>query len=143
MARNQIRIEASREAVFALLAEPERYADWILGTSETRGANGDWPGEGSSLRYRAGIGPIALSDVTEVVESDPPRRLLVRARMRPFGETAIELELEPEDTGTRLVMTEEPVEGLVEAAHGSVVDAALSARNEHTLERLRALVEGE
>jgi len=63
--------------------------------------------------------------------------------MRPFGETAIELELEPEDTGTRLVMTEEPVEGLVEAAHGSVVDAALSARNEHTLERLRALVEGE
>src|SRR5215207_4529643 len=33
VARNQIRIEASREAVFALLAEPERYADWILGTS--------------------------------------------------------------------------------------------------------------
>jgi uncharacterized protein YndB with AHSA1/START domain len=143
VARNEIRIAASREAVFAVLADPERYADWILGTSETRGANGDWPAEGSSLRYRAGIGPIALSDATEVIESDPPRRLLLRARMRPFGETAIELELEPEDTGTRLVMTEEPVEGLVDATHNPVTDAVLSKRNEVTLERLRSLVEGE
>jgi uncharacterized protein YndB with AHSA1/START domain len=143
VARNEIRIAASREVVFAVLADPERYADWILGTSETSGANGDWPAEGSSLRYRAGIGPIALSDVTEVIESDPPRRLLLRARMRPFGETAIELELEPEDTGTRLVMTEEPVEGLVDATHNAVTDAVLSKRNELTLERLRSLVEGE
>jgi hypothetical protein len=63
--------------------------------------------------------------------------------MRPFGETAIELELEPEDTGTRLVMTEEPVEGLVDATHNPVTDAVLSKRNEVTLERLRSLVEGE
>ena len=142
MARNETRVAAPPEAVWAVLADPSRYEDWVVGTTETEGVDGTWPDAGSTLRYRAGVGPVALSDVTEVVDSDPPHRLLLRARMRPFGETAIDLELIPEDGGTRVVMSEEPVEGLVDATHNPVSDAVLSQRNERTLDRLRRLVEG-
>jgi len=143
MARNEIRIEAPPEAVFAVLADPERYEDWVVATSETSAAAGRWPEEGSSLRYRVGVGPLTVSDVTEVVESDPPSRLLLRARMHRLGETAIALELEPDGSGTRVVMTEEPVEGLVDAVHNRVSDAVLSKRNVLTLSRLRTLAEGD
>jgi uncharacterized protein YndB with AHSA1/START domain len=142
VARNEIHVAAPPDAVFAVLADPRRYADWVVGTSETTEVDPAWPEVGSKLRYRVGVGPLGLSDVTEVVECEQPRRLLLRARMRPFGETAIELVLEPDGPGTRVVMVEEPVEGLVEATHTRVTDAVLAQRNTITLARLRGLVEG-
>jgi uncharacterized protein YndB with AHSA1/START domain len=142
MAVNEIEIAASPDEVFAVLADPERYVDWVVGTSDTETVDPDWPNEGAKLRYEAGVGPLKIADVTEVVESDPPRRLLLRARMRPVGEIGIELVLEPRGTGTRVTMTEEPAAGLLEVAHTPVSDAVTARRNDVALRRLRELVEG-
>jgi uncharacterized protein YndB with AHSA1/START domain len=142
VALNDIHVAATPEAVFAVLSEPEQYAEWVIGTKRTETVDAAWPEPGSRLRWSAGIGPLETSDVTEVVEAEPGRRLLLRARMRPVGETEIELVLEPSGGGTRIVMREEPVEGLVEAGHTPVSDAVLSQRNERSLDRLRELVEG-
>lgn len=142
MAVNEVVIEASPAEVFSVLADPERYVEWVVGTAETERVDAEWPDEGSKLRYEAGVGPLSLADVTEVVESEPPRRLLLHARMRPFGTTEIELRLERAGEGTRVVMREEPLEGLVEATHTRMTDAVLSQRNEVTLDRLKRLVEG-
>ena len=141
MAVNEIEVAAAPEAVFAVLADPERYADWVVGAAETDELDPSWPAEGATLRYEAGAGPLTVAGVTEVVESEPPRRLVLRALVPSLGEVAIELELEASAAGTRVVMREEPVEGVLEAAHTKLSDAALSRRNEVALDRLRRLVE--
>lgn len=138
---NAIVIEASPEEVFAVLADAERYVDWVVGTADTTSADGTWPSPGSRLRYRIGVGPLGFSDVTEVLEAQPPSRILLRARMRPFGSTEIELALTPEPRGTNLEMREEPASGLVRATHTRLTDAVLGRRNEAALDRLRRLVE--
>ena len=141
MAVNEIDVAASPDEVFAVLADPERYADWVVGAAETEEEGGDWPLEGATLRYEAGAGPLVVTDLTEVVHSDPPRRLVLRAKLRPAGELRIELVLEASVRGTRLTMTEEPVEGLLATTHTRVTDAVLEQRNEAALDRLRQLVE--
>ena len=138
---NAISIEAPPEDVFAVLADPERYVEWVVGTTDTDGVDAEWPAPGARLRYRVGLGPVAFSDVTEVVEVHVPRRLVLRARMQPFGTTAIELALTPEEGGTTLVLREEPASGLVRATHTRLTDAVLGRRNEAALARLRRLVE--
>jgi uncharacterized protein YndB with AHSA1/START domain len=138
---NTISIKASPEDVFAVFSDPERYVEWVVGTADTDGLDADWPAPGSRLRYRVRLGPVAFSDVTEVVEVHPPRRLLLRARMRPFGTTAIELALTPEEGGTRLALREEPASGLVRVTHTRLTDVILGRRNEAALGRLRRLVE--
>jgi uncharacterized protein YndB with AHSA1/START domain len=140
---NAVSIEAPPEDVFAVLADPERYVEWVVGTTDTEGLDAEWPAPGSRLRYRVGVGPFGFSDVTEVVEAQPPRRVALRAHMRPFGTTAIEMVLTPEPGGTRLVMREEPASGLVRATHTRLTDIVLGRRNEAALGRLRQLVEND
>jgi len=142
VAENRITVAAPPERVFAVLADPERYADWVVGTTETHGVGDGWPDPGAKLAWEAGAGPVTLRDYTEVVESEPPARLLLRARMRPFGETEIELLLDPAGDGTAVTIREQPVEGVAAALHTPVSDAAVSARNALALRRLKSLVEG-
>lgn len=141
VAENAVVIEAQPEDVFAVLADPERYAEWVVGTADTSGIDGVWPAPGARLRYRVGVGRVGFSDVTEVVEARQPDRIVLRARMRPFGTTEIELALTPEPRGTRLVMREEPASGFVRATHTRLTDVVLGRRNEAALRRLRRLVE--
>ena len=141
MSVNAISIEAPPEDVFAVLADPERYVDWVVGTTDTDTVDPAWPAPGAKLRYHVGAGPLRFSDVTEVIEVQPPRRVLLHARMRPFGITEIELLLTPQGDGTQLVMREEPASGLVRATHTRLTDAVLARRNVAALERLRRIVE--
>lgn len=138
---NVISIAAPPEDVFEVLADPERYVEWVVGTTETKAMDDAWPAEGSRLGYRVGLGPLALGDVTEVVEVRPPSRMVLRAHMRPLGTTAIELDLAADAGGTRLVMREEPASGFVRATHTRLTDVVLARRNDAALARLRRLVE--
>ena len=141
MARVVAEIEAAPEVVWSVLADPTAYGDWVVGTKQVVRADTDWPAPGTSLEYELGIGPIAVGDRTVVVESEPPRVLVLRAELRHLGAAMIRLELEAHDETTRVVMDEAPVEGVVDALHTSVGDAALEQRNRVALERLRRLAE--
>ena len=77
-ARRQI--DAPPERVWAVLADPDSYAHWVVGSRDTRSADPGFPAKGTSFHHTVAFGPIDLRDETEVVESDAPRRLVCTSR---------------------------------------------------------------
>lgn len=141
MAHVSIEMAAPPEAVWRVLATPEAYGEWVVGTKAVVRADEGWPAEGTALEYRLGVGPITVGDRTVVVEVDPPRLLVLRAELKRLGSAIIRIELHESGRATLVSMDEAPVEGLVDSLHTSISDAALAKRNEVALERLRRLVE--
>jgi uncharacterized protein YndB with AHSA1/START domain len=78
-------VDAPPERVFAVLADPKTYADWVVGSDTIRDADPTWPAPGSRFYHRVGVGPIKVKDHTEVREADRPRKLALHARARPLG----------------------------------------------------------
>jgi uncharacterized protein YndB with AHSA1/START domain len=142
MARAEIDVAAPPESVWDVLADPGAYGDWVVGTQNIVRADASWPDVGSSLEFRVGIGPISMGDRTRVVEAEPPRLLVLRAELRQLGAAGIRLELGAVDDGTHVVLHEEPDEGLSAWLHTRVSDAALKARSDIALGRLKRLAEG-
>jgi uncharacterized protein YndB with AHSA1/START domain len=64
-------IHVPPEQVFAVLADPAAYADWVVGSDTIRDADPTWPAVGSKFHHRVGIGLLKVNDHTEVVEVDP------------------------------------------------------------------------
>jgi uncharacterized protein YndB with AHSA1/START domain len=141
VAVNEIHVDASPERVFEVLSDPSCYAEWVVGTTDVPEADAEWPAEGSEFRHERGIGPLRHADDTIVVESEPPRRIVLDAKLDPLGTIRITLELEPRDGGTAVRMTEEPVAGVLGAVHNPLSDALLRRRNDVSLDRLRQLAE--
>ncbi len=140
-ARNAVRVDAPPERVFAVLADARSYDDWVVGARRIRAADPGWPGLGTVFHHEVGIGPLRLRDHTQVVEVDPPRRLVLRAHARPLGSGLVRLEIEPDDGGSRVVMVEGPGGGLTRLLWSRVTDAVVHRRNEVALGRLKALAE--
>lgn len=141
MAENEIRIDAARDRVFQVLADPVSYGHWVVGAKEIRGATGDWPHPGSRIHHSVGTGPATIDDSTEVLECEQPGRLLLLAHLGPLGSFRVELVLRAEgEDATRVTMLEEPVEGISRLA-GPVGDAVGTLRNQWSLGRLKELAE--
>jgi uncharacterized protein YndB with AHSA1/START domain len=129
------------EVAFKVFEDGWLYALWVVGTSHIRDVDDDWPAVGSHIHHAFGAWPLVVRDQTEVIESDPPRRLVLQARAWPAGQARIELTLEPRDGGCRLILDEYPVSGLGKALHNPLADKVLYRRNVETLNRLAPLVE--
>jgi uncharacterized protein YndB with AHSA1/START domain len=141
MAPVSIDVDAGPEAVWAVLADAPTYGEWVVGTKEIVRADEHWPEVGSLLEYALGVGPISVGDRTVVLEAAPPRLLVLRAELQRLGAALIRLELVPRPGGTRVVMDEAPVEGIVEKLHTRLSEAALEQRNRVALDRLKRLAE--
>ena len=141
MAENELVVDAPRERVYAVLADPHTYAEWVVGASEVRDADESWPAPGSRLHHSTGAGPLTIDDSTEVVAADPPARLELLAHLGPLGTFGVELLLHDVGEGrTRVTMLERPVEGISKLA-GPVGDLAGRVRNRLSLARLKELAE--
>ena len=140
MAENEIEIAAPRERVFEILAQPERYAEWVVGTARVRDADTDWPTPGARLYHSVGAVPVTIDDSTEVVECEPPGRLLLLAHLGPLGSFRVELVLRDDGANTHVTMYETAVEGVSKLA-GPVGEAAIGVRNKLSLGRLKELAE--
>lgn len=141
MAHVESEIAASPDVVWEVLADPSLYGEWVVGTKRIVRADAEWPGTGSVLEYELGLGPLGVGDRTVVVESDPPRLLVLRADLRPLGSVSIRLRLEPHGDRTRVVMDEEPVAGALALTHTRLSDGVLARRNGVSLGRLKRLAE--
>ena len=139
MARNALVVATPPERVWEVLADPVLYGDWVVGSDVIRDWDDDWPAEGARLHHRVGRRPIALADRTEVLESEPPHRLVLRAHARPLPAARVELRLEPHPAGTLVTMIEDPDNVL--ARHAVPVHPVVRLRNGESLRRLRALAE--
>jgi uncharacterized protein YndB with AHSA1/START domain len=72
VAHNEIDMNVSAERVFAVLSDPRSFARWVVGSKEVRRADPEWPAGGTAFDHRVGVGPITLSDHSEVIEATPP-----------------------------------------------------------------------
>jgi uncharacterized protein YndB with AHSA1/START domain len=129
------------ERVFAVLADPKSYADWVVGSHSVGDADPDWPAVGSRFQHRVGAGPLTLKDHTEVLEVDPPHRIVLRARARPLGTAKVEMVLKPSNGGTHVTMTEVAGDPLSRLAINPLTDPLVHHRNRESLRRLQRISE--
>jgi NAD(P)-dependent dehydrogenase (short-subunit alcohol dehydrogenase family)/uncharacterized protein YndB with AHSA1/START domain len=144
MARNRVTIFAPREAVFAVLADADRYPDWVVGARKVRHHDPDFPEVGTKFHHEVGVWPATLADHTEVLACEPPRRIVLKAKARPFGTARVELCLEATKDRTTVLMIETPDDALTRmVAANPAADALLRLRNAEALARLKRSIEGE
>ena len=141
MATTRIHIVAPPDRVFAVLADAWTYEQWVVGCKQIREVDDTWPAAGATFHHSVGMGPITVRDTTTAIESEAPRRLLLRARARPAGVARVELELAERDGGTEVVMRERPVSGPPALLHNPVQDWLIDRRNREGLRRLKQLAE--
>lgn len=142
MSVTEIVVDATPEAVWAVLSDARTYEHWVVGCKEIRAVDADWPAPGASFHHAVGIGPITVKDSTSVLEAEPARRLKLRARARPAGVAHVILDLVAAGPGaTRVTMTEYPTEGLPAKLHNPLQDRAIHHRNVEALRRLKKLAE--
>lgn len=142
MAENTTTIDAPPERVFAVIADPRTYPDWVVGADVIRAVDSDWPAVGSRFHHTVGVGPAKVDDSTRLVDIEPPRRLVLEASMGGAGAAQVEFVVTPSaGGGTDVTIEEHPVEGIAERLPTALTDAGLKLRNAETLRRLRNFVE--
>ena len=139
VATNERFMAVPPEAVWAVLADPGGYAYWVVGSKLVRDAEPGWPAPGTKFHHTIGVTRLTISDHTESLEADPPRRLKLRAKGRPLGTATVTLELEPRDGGTLVRITENPDGVYSPMALNPVVHLATKYRNAESLMRLEEL----
>jgi len=143
MARNRVHVHASPREVFEVLSDPHCYPEWVVGAAGIRDHDEDFPAVGTRFHHKVGSWPVGLSDHTEVLEIDPPRRIVLKAKARPLGTATIAIALRESAGGTEVAMEEVPGDRLTSLLAGNpIADTALLIRNAEALTRLKRLVEG-
>lgn len=133
-------IEASPEAVWAVVVDPYTYPSWLIGAQEIRDVDDDWPRPGSAFRHRVGIGPLTIPDSTEVVSAEPGRRLQLAVRARPLISAIATITLVSDGTHTVVSMEEEPNFGALGELVRPLLDPSTHVRNHRSLCRLEEVV---
>lgn len=134
-------VHATPHEVFEVLSDGWRYPGWVVGASHVRAVEPGFPAVGTKIHHATGFWPLLLKDETRVERCDPPHRLVLLARGRPWGEARVDLTVTPEDGGTLVRLDEHPVRGPGWWAHNPVTETVLHARNVETLARLAAMAE--
>jgi uncharacterized protein YndB with AHSA1/START domain len=137
-----LHFDTSPERTWEALSEPRAYGFWVTGAHGVHDSDGRWPEPGATFSHSQGLPPLVISDTTTVLEADPPRRLVLEARVRPLLVAHVELIIEPEDGGSRVTMEEQSVGGLLAPLMRLPgVGTLIRARNLESLRRLRKLAQ--
>jgi uncharacterized protein YndB with AHSA1/START domain len=139
VARNVTTIDVPPAAVFDVLADPDSYGRWVVGSSEIRDADAAWPAVGSRFHHSVGIGPLTVDDETEVEQVIPGRLLRLHAKARPLGTAHVSIELQPAGDGTRVTMIEDPGDRLTGLVFTPITHLLVRLRNAESLRRLAKL----
>ena len=139
MATNERYMPVPPQAVWDVLADPDSYGYWVVGSKAIRDAEPEWPAPGSKFHHTIGFGPLKLSDHTVALETEPPRRFRLRAKGRPAGTATVTLELEPKDGGTLVTMSENPDGVFSPLALLPPLHLVTKGRNAESLMRLEEL----
>jgi uncharacterized protein YndB with AHSA1/START domain len=132
--------DAPPAALFAVLATPETYAEWVVGARRIRDADDSWPQPGAKLYHEVGVLPFTLRDSTSVLECEPDRRLVLEARARPLGVARVVIELIDAGGGrTEVRMGEWIDEPAMLRMAQPLLDPLIAARNRKALDRLEDL----
>lgn len=133
---------ASRQRVWAVLADGWTYSQWVVGNSRMRAVDPTWPEPGSTIHHSIGVWPALVNDSTVVESRIPERELVLIANARPFGKARITLQLHDLDDGGCLIeMIEVPVTPPMSWLPERVSLTGVFPRNRETTWRLAAIAE--
>jgi uncharacterized protein YndB with AHSA1/START domain len=136
------RTTAPPDAVFAVLADGWRYADWVVGAKRIRHVDDAWPAPGSRFHHKVGLGPVEIKDSSVSEAVDPDHAISLRVRAWPAGTARVRIVLESTpDGGTEIVFEERPLEGLARSLDNPLLRAVLTLRNVESLRRLARIAE--
>ncbi len=141
MASNETYIAAPPTAVFAVLSDADSYGEWVVGSRAIRDVDAGFPAVGTRFHHQVGVPPLVLNDHTEVLESEAPTRIVLRAKTRPFATARVELRLAAEGAGTHVTMLEGAGNLPSRLFLNRLTDPLLHLRNRRALDRLRRLAE--
>lgn len=140
MAINRVRSSLPPEQVFEHVTNPWEYPKWLLGASTMRDVDDDWPTVGSNFHHRVGFGPVKVNDRSQVLEIDPPRRLVLLVKATPLIQGKVTFSVEPDGTGGTLLTLEEGPALAAANVLRPVLDPATHARNKKSLQQLADLM---
>ncbi|WP_327738983.1 SRPBCC family protein [Streptomyces nojiriensis] len=138
--RNQL-IHRPPQAVWAVLADPTLYGEWVVGPSESTPLDQAWPEVGSRLRYTVRLGPWSTEGVTTVRHTEAGRELELEASFKSLGTARIFLQLRPWGEETLVVCDEHPLRGVGGTLHNPAIEVLLQLRHRGMLARLAKIVE--
>ena len=145
MSLNEITVDVPLPVVWAVLADPPTYEEWVVGNQRIRRYDAHWPDPGAEFHHTVGAGPLAVKDKTVALEAIPPRRLVMQVRALPVGVGIVTFELEPnsdqpDGSATRVRMRERADSGPAKLL-APIVNRLVHLRNAETLRRLRRCAE--
>ncbi|MGK5532978.1 SRPBCC family protein [Streptomyces sp. URMC 129] len=141
MAIRPVLIRRPPEAVWAVLRDGHRYADWVVGTHASEPLDGDWPAVGSAIKYTVKAGPWHAGGRTVVRAHEPGTRLELEAQSGVLGSARISIEVRPWGEDTLVVVDEHPLTGPGGKLHNMASDALLQLRHRRMLRKLARVVE--
>jgi hypothetical protein len=142
MADVQLVINATPQQVYAVLADGWTYSDWVVGSAHIRAVDAEWPATGTAIHHKVGPWPVSIKDRTHAVVTDPPHRLVLRARAWPMGEATVDIMVQDAGSGRSLVrMAEDAHAGPMQWIQNKINDLILHHRNRESLHRLADLAE--
>ncbi|MFM9588003.1 SRPBCC family protein [Streptomyces scabiei] len=136
-------IKVSPQAVWAVLADGTRYAEWVVGTSSSEPVRGLWPQVGSAIGYEIRVGPLRLTNETVVRYCEEGSELGLEARAGVLGTARISVRLRPWGPYCLVVVDEHPLQGVGGALHNVGVEALIQLRHRAMLARLAGLCEAQ
>ncbi|WP_264927483.1 SRPBCC family protein [Streptomyces sp. A012304] len=136
-------IMTSPWTVWSVLADGHRYADWVVGTSQSRPLRGEWPQVGATIAYEVRVGPMSLNNETVVRRCDEGTALELEARAGALGTARIAIELRPWGEHCLVIVDEHPLRGAGGALHNVAVETLIQIRHRAMLARLAKVCEAE
>jgi uncharacterized protein YndB with AHSA1/START domain len=141
MSRNTRVIATTPDRVWDVLADGWLYPLWVVGATRMREVDDGWPAPGTRLHHSVGVWPVVINDDTEVLECEPGKRLVLRAKGWPPGEAEVELVLREVEDGTEVVMVEDVSAGPAKVVPKPLRAPLITWRNTESLRRLAFLAE--
>ncbi|MFD6109051.1 SRPBCC family protein [Streptomyces yangpuensis] len=138
--RHQL-IHCPPRRVWAVLADPNLYGEWVVGPSDSTPLDDSWPRTGARLRYTLRLGPWSAEGTTTVRHQEAGKELELEASFKSLGTARIFLQLRPWGEETLVVCDEHPLRGLGGTLHNPVSEAALQLRHRGMLARLAKIAE--
>ncbi|MFF9268154.1 SRPBCC family protein [Streptomyces rochei] len=134
-------IQASPQAVWDVLADGDRYVEWVVGPSDVTPQSGRWPQVGATIAYEIRLGPVRLNNESVVRRFVAGSELEIEAKAGPLGTARIAIELRPWGEQCLVIVDEHPLRGPGGLLHNVGVEALIQVRHRAMLARLAKLCE--
>jgi hypothetical protein len=134
-------IKTSPQRVWSVIADGNRYAEWVVGAAASHPTRGQWPQVDAAIQYEVTLGPVRLRNQTIVRRCVDGSALELEANAGFLGTARIAMELRPWGEHCLIIVDEHPLQGAGGTLHNAGVEPFIQWRHRAMLARLARLCE--